>query len=689
MHTVERFGDVLATCCIDTYDAPDLEVCLRHYRWTVASTVTRELAANRGVMFYLSAKLRMSRFDVDGTVHTATPTLCSDIATVLIVDDIEAAMDAAIACQARRLDAYIAEGSGWTLDAVVNITVYMAASQPLHGATYLPTPNRCAAAGRECRACYRPMPDRFFAAGINTCNACTRKWMHTVERFGDGLATCCIDTYDAPNLEVCLRHYRWTVTSTVASTVTRELAANRGVKFYLSVNLRMSRFDVDGTVHTATTTLRSDIATVLIVDDIEAAMDAAIACLARRLDAYIAEASGWTLDAVVNITVYMAASQPLHGATYLPTPNRCAAAGRECRACYRPMPDRFFAAGINTCNACTRKWMHTVERFGDVLATCCIDTYDAPDLEACLCHYRWTVASTVTRKLAANRGVKFYLSVNLRMSRFDVDGTVHTATTTLRSDIATVLIVDDIEAAMDAAIACLARRLDAYIAEGSGWTLDAVVNITVYMAAPQPLHGATYLPTPNRCAAAGRECRACYRPMPDRFFAAGINTCNACTRKWMHTVERFGDVLATCCIDTYDAPNLEVCLRHYRWTVASTVTRELAANRGVKFYLSAKLRMSRFDVDGTVHTATPTLLRHRHRPARRRHRGGYGRGHRVPSTTLRRLHCGGVWVDARRCREHYRLHSSVPAPARSDLPPDPQPLRCGRSRVSGMIPSHA
>ena len=32
----------------------------------------------------------------------------------------------------------------------------------------------------------------------------------------------------------------------------------------------------------------------------------------------------------------------------------------------------------------------------------------------------------------------------------------------------------------------------------SGWTLDAVVDITIHMAAYQPLHGATYLPTPQK-----------------------------------------------------------------------------------------------------------------------------------------------------------------------------------------------
>ena len=164
---------------------------------------------------------------------------------------------------------------------------------------------------------------------------------------------------------------------------------------------------------------------------------------------------------------------------------RCATAGRECRACHRPIPDRFYTGDNTTCIACTRKKGRTttVKRFGDVLATCQINIDDAPDLEVCLQHNRRTVANTVTRELTAKRGIRVYLSVELRMSRIDVDGTVHTATPTLRSDIATVLIIDDIEAAVDAAIACLARRLDAYTAEGSGWTLDAVTNITIHMAA--------------------------------------------------------------------------------------------------------------------------------------------------------------------------------------------------------------
>ena len=182
--------------------------------------------------------------------------------------------------------------------------------------------------------------------------------------------------------------------------------------------------------------------------------------------------------------------------------DRCATAGRECRACHRPMPDRFYTGDNTTCIACTRKRGRTttIKRFGDVLATCQIDTDGAPDLEVCLRDNRRAVASTITGELAAKRGIRVYVTTTLRMSRVDVDGTVHTSEPVLRSDVITVLVADDIEAAVDAAIACLTRRLDAYIAEGSGWTLDAVVDITIYMAAYQPLYGATYLPTPPKLA---------------------------------------------------------------------------------------------------------------------------------------------------------------------------------------------
>ena len=180
---------------------------------------------------------------------------------------------------------------------------------------------------------------------------------------------------------------------------------------------------------------------------------------------------------------------------------RCATAGRECRTCHRPMPDRFFAAGGSVCHACTHKRAHTRERFGDVLATHYYDVAEAPDLQVALHDHRTEVMDALAVELLEKRSIKLYLSVELRMSRFDVDGSVHTATPTLRSDIITIMTVDDIEGAVDAAIACLNRRLDAYMAEGSGWTLDAVLVITVHIAAYQPLHGATYLPTPEKLAA--------------------------------------------------------------------------------------------------------------------------------------------------------------------------------------------
>ena len=131
------------------------------------------------------------------------------------------------------------------------------------------------------------------------------------------------------------------------------------------------------------------------------------------------------------------------------------------------MPDRFFADSSSTiCLTCTRKRGHTtIERF-DPVATHRIDTSDAPDLDVCLIRHRPTVTSTVNNELGERRGLKLYLTATVSMSRHDVDGTVHTTEVTLRSEVCTVLTTDDIDVDIDRAIACLLRRLEAYMREG-------------------------------------------------------------------------------------------------------------------------------------------------------------------------------------------------------------------------------
>ena len=152
---------------------------------------------------------------------TTTPTLRSDITTILIVDDIETAMDPPIACLARRLDAYMAEGSGWMLD--VNITVHMAAYQPLHGATYLPTPVQYIGVITPCSTDRRPQVILQPIASTSTRRARndpptpTRPQAHPVSRTARNLSNTC----PGP---VCASYhvsekYDWTFRPTSATTV--------------------------------------------------------------------------------------------------------------------------------------------------------------------------------------------------------------------------------------------------------------------------------------------------------------------------------------------------------------------------------------------------------------------------------------------------------------------------------------
>ena len=131
------------------------------------------------------------------------------------------------------------------------------------------------------------------------------------------------------------------------------------------------------------------------------------------------------------------------------------------------MPECYFLTGGDVCNARARKRAHMYDRFGDVLSTHRIDGEDIPDLEVCLSHHRPTVSNTLRGQLAAKRGIKFYITTTLRMSRFDVDGTVHTSELVLRSEVYTLLSIDDIEGAVDRAIARLTRCLGEFMHEGN------------------------------------------------------------------------------------------------------------------------------------------------------------------------------------------------------------------------------
>ena len=171
----------------------------------------------------------------------------------------------------------------------------------------------------------------------------------------------------------------------------------------------------------------------------------------------------------------------------------CTNKGLECRSCHRSMPSNFFTSNLNTCNVCYRKHRKTRERLVNVLATISYTPSDDQsnddrcDLIVFLNSRRAEIVDDITTELAEKRGIKFYLTCNLSMSRHSVDGDFYISEPFIRTNIIRLLHVSTLQDSIDDAFSQLESALDHYMGIGSGWVMDAVIDVTINVAAYQPL----------------------------------------------------------------------------------------------------------------------------------------------------------------------------------------------------------
>ena len=171
----------------------------------------------------------------------------------------------------------------------------------------------------------------------------------------------------------------------------------------------------------------------------------------------------------------------------------CTKKGHECRSCHRPMPSNFFNSDPNTCNACYRKHRKTRERLGNVPTTISYGPLDGRpnddkhDLTVFLNNRPEEMVGDITTELTEKRGIKLYLTCNLSMSRHSVDGDLYISEPFIRTDIIRLLDVTVLQDSIDDAFSQLESALDHYNGTGSGRVMDAVIDVTINVAAYQPL----------------------------------------------------------------------------------------------------------------------------------------------------------------------------------------------------------
>jgi len=102
----------------------------------------------------------------------------------------------------------------------------------------------------------------------------------------------------------------------------------------------------------------------------------------------------------------------------------------------------------------------------------------------------------VIKKVIKERGaIKWYLSMKIKMSRRKGNET-ETAEPHFRGKCQTSLKFEDIDEGLKESIKKIYTSFIEFQRQGSNWTIDKVVNLTIHMARYRPLKGSSYIPLP-------------------------------------------------------------------------------------------------------------------------------------------------------------------------------------------------
>ena len=99
-----------------------------------------------------------------------------------------------------------------------------------------------------------------------------------------------------------------------------------------------------------------------------------------------------------------------------------------------------------------------------------------------------------------HQGIKWYMALTAEYSKLNMDGGLITTEQVFRSDTVSVVNRNDITDTLASAMRDIYRRSQEFQAEGSGWTLERILSLTLHTVAYQPLLGNSFIKSPEYIA---------------------------------------------------------------------------------------------------------------------------------------------------------------------------------------------
>ena len=143
-----------------------------------------------------------------------------------------------------------------------------------------------------------------------------------------------------------------------------------------------------------------------------------------------------------------------------------------------------FNGDANVCKICVSKYhrkqtarKNNITTFGDVLLDkSYAEIVENPDLRTFLAARQEAICEDIAQALIEEHGITAYLVIYVQLSRHGNDNDKVTTTVPFRSDVLTIVHESSIDTHWNTIFEQLSTRLQAVVREGSGWTVDYIIE---------------------------------------------------------------------------------------------------------------------------------------------------------------------------------------------------------------------
>ena len=167
----------------------------------------------------------------------------------------------------------------------------------------------------------------------------------------------------------------------------------------------------------------------------------------------------------------------------------CIEGGVECNLCHRPLRHDLVVDGI--CTACNRKRQNVQVGLGRNALVVDLPLSNPSDPLTSLVDARSETRNEVKHALAEHNGIKWHLTMNVLLTKLNRLAEEIDIEAMFSGESVTLLLEGDFDEQFDDQVDLILKRLNEFVRNGSGWTVERVVNLSVRIAAYKPTSGSS------------------------------------------------------------------------------------------------------------------------------------------------------------------------------------------------------